>query len=351
MEQKYFSEIAAAVKPYVPGEQPKDRRYIKLNTNENPYPPAPGVLEAVREAVQALRLYPDPESDALCEALALSHGVPREQVFVGNGSDEVLAFAYQAFFAGKKLRSTDLAYSFYPVYARLYGVDYDTVPVREDFSIDADSLCADRAVILANPNAPTSRALTAEEVERICAHCRDNGQLLLVDEAYCAFGGESVIPLIDTYDNLLVVRTFSKAHALAGLRVGYALGQPHLIDGLNRIKNSFNSYPLDRLAQAAAVAAVQDAAYFDAQVARVVATRDRVAQAMTGLGFVVMPSAANFLFAMHPQHAGKALQQALRERGILVRRFDAPRIAEWLRITIGTDEDMNKVIAELQKIL
>lgn len=347
----YWSPLAAGLKPYVPGEQPRDRRYIKLNTNESPFAPAPGVEPAVRAAAADLQLYPDPQATELCAALAALHHVHSDQVFVGNGSDEVLAFAFQAFFGGRTLRSVDITYSFYPVYAQLYGIDYQTVPVREDFSIDAASLCGDCAVVLASPNAPTSRAMPLSDIRRIAESCRAHGHVLLVDEAYAAFGGESAIALLPEFDNVLVVRTFSKAHALAGLRVGYALGHPALIEALQRVKNCFNSYTVDRLAQAAAVAAVEDAAYFDRCVGKICATREGVTRKMLAMGFLVQPSAANFLFVRHPSRTGTALQAGLRERGILVRRFDAPRIADWLRISIGTEDEMEAVGKALAEIL
>lgn len=350
-QKNYLSDLARGLEPYVPGEQPRGRRYIKLNTNESPFSPAPGVVVAVQAEAARLRLYPDPGSADLCKALAKLHDVKPEQVFVGNGSDEVLAFAFQAFFAGRALRSVDITYSFYPVYARLFGVEYETVPVREDFSIDPAGLCGDFGVVLANPNAPTSRALPLAEVRRIAESCQQHGKVLLVDEAYVAFGGESALPLLASMDNVLVVRTLSKAHALAGLRVGYAMGHPGLIEGLNRVKNSFNSYPVDRLAQVAALAAVFDTAYFDRCVAAILATRERVSARLEAMGFTVMPSAANFLFASHPAHLGTALQTGLRGRGILVRRFDGPRIADWLRITIGSDEEMDKVLEELGELM
>ncbi len=347
----YLSELAQNLEPYVPGEQPRGRRYIKLNTNESPFSPAPGVIPALQAEAAQLRLYPDPASAELCKALAAQHGLKPNQLFIGNGSDEVLAFAFQAFFAGRALRSVDITYSFYPVYARLFSVDYETAPVCADFSIDPETLCGDFGVVLANPNAPTSRALALDDVRRIAEACRSHDHVLLVDEAYVAFGGESALPLLAELDNVLIVRTLSKAHALAGLRVGYALGHPALIDGLNRVKNSFNSYPVDRLAQAAALAAINDVPYFERCVAAIRATRERTAAALRVLGFTVLPSAANFLFVRHPAHLGTALQAGLRGRGILVRRFDSPRIADWLRITIGSDEEMDKVLQELAGII
>jgi histidinol-phosphate aminotransferase len=348
---RYLSGLAASLEPYVPGEQPRERRYIKLNTNESPFSPSPGVIIAVQAEAAQLRLYPDPAVTELRKALAKHHSLLPEQVFVGNGSDEVLAFAFQAFFAGAPLRSVDITYSFYPVFAQLFGVAYETSPVRADFSSDPETLLGDSGVVLANPNAPTSRAMPLEEIRRIAESCREHGRVLVVDEAYAAFGGESAVPLLATMDNLVVVRTFSKAHALAGMRVGYALGHAALIEGLERVKNCFNSYTVNRLAQAAALAALADTAYFERCVITLRATRKRCAARLAELGFEVMPSATNFLFARHPAHPGAELQASLRERGVLVRRFDTPRIGDWLRITIGTDEEMDKVLAIIEGLL
>jgi histidinol-phosphate aminotransferase len=343
--------LAVGLAPYVPGEQPTDRRYIKLNTNESPYPPAPGVLAAIQRQVPGLALYPDPDARALCRSLAALHGLAADQVYAGNGSDEVLAFAFAAFFAGKTLLAPDLTYSFYPIFAKFYGVDYRQIPVAADFSIDPQGLCAGHAVILANPNAPTSLALPLANIRHLARHCHDPGRVLLVDEAYGPFGGESAIPLIVDFDNLLVVRTFSKAHGLAGLRLGYALGQPALIDGLRRIRDCVNSYPVDSLAQAAAQAAAEDTDYLADTVRKVLATRTRFAGALAALGFTVLPSATNFVFARHPAHSGEALQAALRRRGVLVRRFPGTRTEDWLRISIGSDADMDEVLAMLNALI
>ncbi len=348
----FWNERLRALDPYVPGEQPRDRRYVKLNTNENPYPPSPRVLEALREAATAdLRLYPDPGALQLRRAIADRYGTVPERVFAGNGSDEVLAFAFAAFFgkrSGKRelLLFPDLSYSFYPVYAGLWGISYKRIPVTEDFSIDAADYCVPAGgVVFPNPNAPTGRALSRAEVLSIVDYHRKEHNVVLVDEAYVDFGAESVADAIADYPNLLVVHTLSKARSLAGLRVGYALGQEELVEGLRRVKDSFNSYPLDRLALAGATAAVTDAEYYDQVNRRVAATRDRVAAALAGLGFTVLPSAANFLFVRHPDHAGAALFAALRERGILVRHFNKERIAEYLRVSIGTDEEMDAFLA------
>lgn len=349
---RYWSPIVAQLTPYVPGEQPKIDDLIKLNTNESPYPPAPGVLEAVRrEATAALRLYPDPEAHALKDALARLHGVDAHSVFVGNGSDEVLGHAFQALLAhGAPVLFPDITYSFYPVYCRLYGIEARTIPLREDFSIDPDAYhgpCG--GIVIANPNAPTGRLLGLDAIERILRanhHC-----VVLVDEAYVDFGGRSAIGLVSRFPNLLVVQTMSKSRALAGLRVGYAIGHPGLVEALERVKSSFNSYPIDRVAMAAAVAAVEDRAYFDRTCAAVVSTRERLTAELGKMGFEVLPSAANFVFARHPEREGLDLYGALRERRILVRHFRHPRIDRFLRITVGTDAQCDALVAALREIL
>ena len=344
----YESELALRLTPYTAGEQPKDRRFIKLNTNENPYPPSPKVAEAIEGLIDSLRLYPDTEATALREAIARVNGVAPEQVFCGNGSDEVLAFAFAAFFAGRRVVAPDITYSFYPVYANLFGADYDTVPLREDFSVDVEGLMQGCPVALANPNAPTGRFLPVAEIRRLAEHARAHDAVLLVDEAYAAFAPETAAPLLDAFDNLLIVRTLSKSHALAGLRVGYALGSPRLIDALRRVRDSFNSYPVDALAQAAARAAVLDTAYTDGRTAQVVATRDRCRRRLTDAGIEVIPSATNFLFVRADQVDAAPVQQALREEGILVRHFaSSDRLRPWLRVTVGTEEEMETVTEAL----
>lgn len=347
----YLSALAQGITPYTAGEQPKDRKYIKLNTNENPYPPSPRVQEAMLSQAGALRLYPDMDNTAFCEAVARFHHLSPEQVFAGNGSDEVLAFAFAAFFAGKRLLAPDVTYSFYPVYAKLFGAHYETVPVKEDFSLDTAGLMQDAPVVLANPNAPTGMALPIGTLAMLAAHLKERGEVLLVDEAYSAFAREDAVPLLNRFDNLLIVRTLSKSHALAGMRVGYALGHPALIDGLNRIKNCFNSYSLDRVAQAAARAAMEDAAYYSAVNAKVVAAREWTRRALTEAGIPVLPSEANFLFVQADEKDAAWVLRALKERGILVRHFASRRTAPYLRITIGTMEDMAVVVRELLNIL
>ena len=347
----YESKLALGLTPYTSGEQPKDRQFIKLNTNENPYPPSPRVAQAIDGLCDSLRLYPDMEATALREAIARVSGVSPEEVFCGNGSDEVLAFAFAAFFAGKTLLAPDVTYSFYPVYARLFRVDYRTVPLREDFTVDTDGLMQGLPVALANPNAPTGLWLDKKEIRRLAAHTRASGAVLLVDEAYAAFAPETCCDLLSEFDNLLLVRTFSKSHSLAGMRVGYALGSPRLISALRRIRDSFNSYPLDRLAQAAAAASVLDEDYAAACVAKVVAARDRAYTRLRAAGITVLESATNFLFVRAAQEDAAPVQQALRERGILVRHFSAPRLKNYLRVTVGTAEDMERVTDALIELI
>ncbi|WP_101047712.1 histidinol-phosphate transaminase [Macromonas nakdongensis] len=353
---RFWSAVVHGLTPYVPGEQPKLDNLVKLNTNEHPYGPSPLALEAIRTATDdALRLYPDPNADALKAALAQRHGVKPNQIFVGNGSDEVLAHAFMALLNhGRPLWFPDITYSFYPVYCGLYGVAHQTVPLAEDYSIRVEDYLPREdeqagAIIFPNPNAPTGRLLPLDAVERIVAGNPD--AVVLVDEAYVDFGGDSAIALVDRYPNLLVVHTFSKSRSLAGLRVGFAVGHPALIEGLERVKNSFNSYPLGRLALAGAVASVKDEAHFQRSCAQVVATRERLVADMAALGFEVLPSAANFIFARHPAHDGAALTAALRQRAIIVRHFKQPRIDQFLRITVGTDAQCDALVAALREIL
>lgn len=349
---RYWSSVVHGLTPYVPGEQPKLANLVKLNTNENPYGPSPRVLEAVRaEAAETLRLYPDPNSDRLRAGIAACHGVTPDQVFVGNGSDEVLAHAFLALLKhDRPLLFPDITYSFYPVYCGLYEIAYQTIPLDEAFAIRVEDYCVPNGgIIFPNPNAPTGRLLARADIERLLAGNPDS--VVVIDEAYIDFGGESAIALVAQYPQLLATRTLSKSHALAGLRVGYAIGQAHLIEALNRVKDSFNSYPLDRFAQAGALASMEDQAYFESICARVVATRTRLVAALEALGFEVLPSAANFIFARHPAHEGAALAAALRERSIIVRHFRQPaRIAPFLRITVGTDAQCDALIAALKAL-
>ena len=349
---RYWSAVVHGLTPYVPGEQPKLANLVKLNTNENPYGPSPKVLEAVRaEAADTLRLYPDPNSDRLREGIAAYHGVAPEQVFVGNGSDEVLAHAFLSLLKHERpILFPDITYSFYPVYCGLYEIAHHTVPLTESFEIRVDDYrVPNGGVIFPNPNAPTGRLLALAEIERLLAGNPDS--VVVIDEAYIDFGGVSAVELVARHPQLLVVRTLSKSHALAGLRVGYAIGQAHLIEALNRVKDSFNSYPLDRFAQAGALASMQDHAYFESICAQVVATRTRLVAEMESMGFEVLPSAANFIFARHPAHDGAELAARLRERSIIVRHFRNPaRIAPFLRITVGTDAQCDALLAALHAL-
>jgi histidinol-phosphate aminotransferase len=351
---QFWSDVVHQLTPYVPGEQPQIAGLIKLNTNENPYPPSPRVLEALRmEVGDTLRLYPEPTSKVLRAAVAQQMKLKPEQVFVGNSSDEVLAHAFMALLqhGPRPLLFPDISYAFYPVYCRLYGIAYRTVPLDAQLGLRVDDYLQPNAgaIIFPNPNAPTGRALPRTEIERLLAACPDT--LVVIDEAYVDFGAESAVSLIDRHPNLLVVQTLSKSRSLAGLRVGYALGQTPLIEGLTRVKDSFNSYPLDRLAMAGAVAAMEDAPYFERTRRALIESRERLAEALRALHFEVLPSQANFLFVRHPAHRGADLASALRERGILVRRFDEPaRIADHLRISIGTDAQCDALVKALTEL-
>ncbi|MBT2214792.1 histidinol-phosphate transaminase [Virgibacillus dakarensis] len=352
-----WSKMALRADPYVPGEQMDGKGIIKLNTNENPYPPSPHVAEAItQELDRKLNLYPSPTADSLRETIAAHHQLVSENIFVGNGSDEVLAFAFMAFFdPGKAIRFPAITYSFYPVYARLFDIPYETVPLDRDFSITTSSFFqSDGGVIFPNPNAPTGIYLELEHVADIAKN--NAGRVAIIDEAYIDFAGESAVSLINTYDNLLVVQTMSKSRSLAGLRIGYALGNAKLIEALTRIKNSFNSYTLDRLAIVGAEAAIRDQQYFVQQVERIVQTREWVTKRLKQNGFTVLPSQANFIFASHYKLSAKLLYEKLKRNGVLVRYFDKPEIDNYLRITIGTDtamtvffEKLGAVIAELVK--
>lgn len=349
---RFWSAITQQLTPYVPGEQPRHRRLVKLNTNESPFDPSPAVMQAIATTTgDMLRRYPDPESVALREAIAHRFGLQAEQVFVGNGSDEVLAHAFQGLLRhALPILFPDITYSFYPVWAQLYGVAFNTVPLRADFSVDvADYRRDNGGVILPNPNAPTGVPLPLAEIRRLLQDNRDS--VVVIDEAYVDFGGESAASLVPEFDNLLVVHTLSKSRALAGLRVGYALGQAPLIEGLGRIKNSFNSYPLDVLAQRAALASLEDEAWFREACDRVIDSREFLRAGLEQLGFAVLPSAANFLFASHPDREAGALFSALREQGVIVRYFDKPRIDQYLRISIGTREDCQALLAALKELL
>lgn len=347
---KFWSPAIESLVPYTPGEQPRIANLTKLNTNENPYPPAPAAAEAIREFnTERLRLYPDPEASRLKEALAAEFDTDRSKIFVGNGSDEVLALAFMAFFRQPRpLLMPETSYSFYDVYANLFAIEHKKVPLTADFRIDLESYSSENGgIIFANPNAPTGVALPLSAIKALLE--RNRNSVVLVDEAYVDFGAESAASLVDEYPNLLVVQTFSKSRSLAGLRVGYAIGSVELIDGLERVKNSFNSYPLDMLAIEAACASLSDKEYFKQTCDQIIATREQSSIALAKLGFEVLPSATNFLFARHKELSGAELMTYLRERNILVRHFSKPLIADYLRITVGTDNEMALLIDTLKQ--
>ncbi|WNW11718.1 histidinol-phosphate transaminase [Pseudomonas sp. DTU_2021_1001937_2_SI_NGA_ILE_001] len=348
---KFWSPFVKSLVPYVPGEQPKLTKLVKLNTNENPYGPSPKALEAMRaELSDNLRLYPDPNSDLLKQAVARYYQVQPEQVFLGNGSDEVLAHIFHGLFQHDlPLLFPDISYSFYPVYCGLYGIEHEAVALDEQFRIrPADYARPNGGIIFPNPNAPTGCLLALEAVEQILQASPDS--VVVVDEAYIDFGGETAITLVDRYPNLLVTQTLSKSRSLAGLRVGLAVGHPDLIEALERVKNSFNSYPLDRVAIAGAAAAFDDQAHFDSTRQAVIASREALTAALQGKGFEVLPSAANFIFARHPQHDAAGLAARLREQGVIVRHFKQARIAQFLRISIGTPEQNQALLDGLSDL-
>ena len=345
---KFWSPFVKNLVPYVPGEQPKVANLVKLNTNENPYGPSPKAIEAMRaELSDALRLYPDPNSDLLKQAVADYYGVQTQQVFLGNGSDEVLAHIFHGLFQhDQPLLFPDISYSFYPVYCGLYGIPFEAVPLDEQFQIRPQDYARPNAgIIFPNPNAPTGCLLPLEAVEQIVKASPDS--VVVVDEAYVDFGGETAIKLVDRYPNLLVTQTVSKSRSLAGLRVGLAVGHPDLIEALERIKNSFNSYPIDRVAVAGAAAAFADKAYFEDTCAKVVASREKLVEGLNQRGFEVLPSAANFIFARHREQDAAGIASHLREKGVIVRHFKQARIAQFLRISIGTPEQNQALLDAL----
>ena len=347
----FFSSRFDALTPYTPGEQPQDRRYVKLNTNESPYPPSPGVSLAVAEESERLQLYSDPESRLLTNALAEHLGLDPSQVLVGNGSDEILNFAFMAFCdEDHPAVFPDISYGFYPVFATLNRIPYREIPLREDLSISVeDYITGEGTVVIANPNAPTGLSLPQKEIERLLA---DNpNRIVIVDEAYVAFGGESCLPLIDRYDNLLVVRTFSKSHSLAGARLGFAAGNSALIQDLNTLKYSTNPYNVNRMTSAAGIAALRENEYYVRNCSAIAKTRDQTAVQLRAMGFEVTDSVSNFLFARHPSVGGGELYRKLKERGVLVRHLSKDRIVSYVRITVGTPEQMDTLLRETKAIL
>lgn len=349
--KELLSKKARGISPYVAGEQPSDRQYVKLNTNENPYPPSPKALEAYRQFdFSSLKLYPPLEMRALRAAIAAAEGVSPENVFCGNGSDEILALCFPAYFdeGGEGAAFADITYSFYPVFCDFFGIPKKIVPLEEDFTLDLSKLTAARAqgVVLANPNAPTGIGIPLPEIE---AFVRENsGRVIVLDEAYMPFYGQSAVPLTKKYDNIVVVKTFSKGYSLAGMRCGYAVAQPALLEGLSRSRDCFNSYPVDSVCQAVCAAAISDAEYYAAKTALVVSERARLTEELRALGFEVLPSAANFLFARRPGTSGRAVYEGLRSRGVLVRHFQKPRIADFVRITVGSAEQNDALLSALR---
>lgn len=347
---RYWSQNVNQLSPYTSGEQPKIENLCKINTNENPYAPSPKVLDAIHAKVgDNLSRYPDPTSNELAQTIADYHGLDLDQIFVGNGSDEILAHAFYAFFQqDKPLLFPDISYSFYKTYCKLYEIDYETIPLKEDFTINiSDYSIQNGGIIIPNPNAPTGILKPLNEIQKLLEN--NVSSVVVIDEAYIDFGGKSAVSLIQQYANLLVIQTASKSRSLAGMRIGFAMGHPHLIEGLTRVKDSFNSYPLDQLAQAALVASFKDEGYFQTTTKKIIASRDYVINSLTELGFNVLPSHANFIFTSHKSESAENIYLALRKQGVLVRHFKNPeRIANHLRITIGNDHDNQRLIAALQ---
>ncbi|MFH1125348.1 MAG: histidinol-phosphate transaminase [Pseudomonadota bacterium] len=349
-----FSERLKRLTPYVPGEQPQDKKYLKLNTNENPYPPAPRIkafLESLDPGI--LRLYPDPSSTTLRETIAKKYGLTKEEVFVSNGSDEALSFCFYAFFdsARGKLLFPEFTYSFYPVYCDFYGIEYERVPLDDDYVVEIEGFInRERScgLIFANPNAPTGTCLPLDRlVSLLDRYPKD--RVVLIDEAYVDFGGESAVGLIREHRNLLIVRTLSKSLSLAGLRLGFVLAQEHLIQALVTVKDSFNSYPCDRLSQMIAELALLDEAYYRSITERIMETRDRFSAEMRKIGWNVLPSKANFVFAKKDGVQGKEVYRMLKDKGILVRHFNVKGISDFVRITMGTEEEMKRLLEEIKK--
>ena len=346
---RFLKKEYESMEPYTPGEQPKIPGLIKLNTNENPYPPSPEVIKALTAGeMENMVRYPDPEATMLIDEAADFYGLEKNQIAVGNGSDEILAFIYMAF--GEKVSFPAVSYGFYPVFADVFGSEATAIPLTSDLRIDtADYMDAQGTIIIANPNAPTGIALCVEEIEQLLKADRD--RLIVIDEAYVDFGADSCVPLVNKYDNLLVVQTLSKSRSLAGARIGLAMGDAGIIEDINKMKFSFNPYNLDRLAILAGAAALKDRKYFEECCSKVAATRERFTKELEGLGFQVLPSKANFVFARTDKISGKEYFTKLRERAILVRHFDKEPISDYVRITIGLDEDMDRLLKVTEEIL
>ena len=349
---KFLSKEAGRLAPYTPGEQPQDQQYIKLNTNESPFPPSPRVIKAISRAeLLKLNLYSDPTCARLVEAIAKRYELQPENVLTGNGSDEILAFAFRAFCGeGKPLAYADITYGFYKSQVALFGLESKVIPLREDFTLNVDDyMDFPGTIVIANPNAPTGMTVSREDIQRLLE--ADPNRVVIVDEAYVDFGAESCVPMIYRYDNLLVVQTMSKSRSLAGGRVGFALGSPELIAALNRVKYSFNPYNVNRLSIVAGAAAVEDEDYFQTCTAAIQNNRAWTVRELEDLGFTVLPSQANFIFAKSDKIPGGELYRKLKENGILVRWFDADRIRDYVRITIGSLEQMAALVDEVARLL
>ena len=349
---KFWSKRAHELDPYTPGEQPQNQQYIKLNTNENPYPPSPKAIEAIRDAaVESMRLYPDPHAKSLKQAIAGFYDLDIEQVFVGNSSDEVLAHTFVGLLKqDKPLFFPDISYGFYPAYCGLYNIEATRIPLADDFTIRVEDYDKENGgIIFPNPNAPSGIALSLADIEKILD--ANPEVVVVIDEAYIDFGADTAVPLIAKYPNLLITQTFSKSRSLAGLRVGFAMGHPDLIEGLERVKNSFNSYPLDRAAIAGATASIKDKAHFESTCQKIIATRNKTSAALEAMDFTVLPSKTNFVFAKPNKADAKKLYLDLKEQGVLVRYFSAPRIDGFLRVTIGTDDEMDIFLKTLAGLL
>ena len=355
---KFWNDKIKEIEPYVPGEQPKDKKYIKLNTNENPYSPSEKVIEKIKSMnLEDLKLYPDPDVSELRKVIAeyfskkIDERITKEQIFVGNGSDEVLALIFMTFFnKSDKVYYPDITYSFYPVYADLFDLKEVRIPLNENFEIEIDKYFGlDGHIVITNPNAPTSIALKLEEIEEIVK--KNPNQLVVVDEAYIDFGAESAVKLVNKYDNVLVVQTFSKSRSFAGMRLGYAIGSGNIIEGLNRLKFSFNSYTIDRISIEAGIESFKDDDYFVKINAKIIETREKTVKKLKELGFKVLNSSANFIFISHNKVFAGDLYKQLKDNGILVRYFAKDRIDNYLRVTIGTDEEMEIFIEKLEKLL
>ena len=350
--EKAWAANLRNIEPYVPGEQSKDKNIVKINANENPYPPSPLAAKAINEfCTNNLRFYPDANAAEFKTALAEFYGVEPENIFIGNGSDDVLALAFQSFFCSDKpILYPDITYSFYPVWCDLFRIPYENMPLDEDFCVNVrDYDKPNGGIVLPNPNAPTGRGVTLEFLDDLLQHNQDC--VVIIDEAYVDFGAQSAVPLLGKYENLLIVQTTSKSRSLAGMRIGYALGSETLISTLEAVKNSYNSYTMDAIALAVGEASIRDVDYFQQTCRKVSTTRDRSAEALRALGFTVLPSLTNFLFVTHPNKKAPDIFAALREKGIFIRYFKLPRIDNYLRITVGTDEQMDKLIAALKEIL